>query len=194
LANNADEGLLFINPTVQTKEAFDQLVVGLAPNFSPKEITTVTEQLYPPEFNGSFGYVDEITRQAVMLADLIVTCNNVYLSNAFDNQTYAYLFAVAQAFHGQDVPYTYYNGVDRIQGNIGPQSIDVNVAYAMQEILTTFSSTSQPTYNKGRAVAQWGSMANMLTLNTTGFTEEQDSAANPRCRFWQSMQMKLDPN
>jgi len=37
LANNADEGLLFSNPTVQTKEAFSQLIVELAPTFSTQE-------------------------------------------------------------------------------------------------------------------------------------------------------------
>lgn len=179
---------------MQTKEAFNQLVVELSPIFSSQEIAAITVQLYPPEFNGSFGYVDEITRQAAILADLIVTCNNVYLSNAFDNRTYAYLFAVPQAFHGQDVPYTYYNGIDQVQGNIGPQTIAVNVAHAMQEILTTFAATGRPTYGTGMTIAQWGMTSNMLTLNTTGFAEGPDSAASPRCRFWQSVQSQLDPN
>lgn len=192
LANNADEGLLFSNPTVQTEEAFNNLVVDLAPTFSSREIRTITAQLYPPSFNGPFGYVDEITRQAAMLADLIIVCNNFYLSDAFGNRTYAYLFAVPPAFHGQDIPYTYYDGVDQVEGNIGPQTIDFSIAHAMQEILSTFAATGQPTYNGGKHLAQWGSTADMLTLNTIGFTEESHSAVYPRCRFWQSVQMQLD--
>ena len=193
LANNADEGLLFSNPAMQNMEVFDQFVIALAPTFFSQEINTITAQLYPPVFNGTYGYVDEITRQAAILAELIVTCNKVYLSNAFDNRTSAYLFALLPALHSQDVPYTYYNGVDQVQGSVGAQTIAVNVAQAIQEILTTFAATGQPTYSQGETVAQWGSTANMLTLNTTGFTEEPDSAANPRCRFWQSMQTELDP-
>jgi hypothetical protein len=63
----------------------------------------------------------------------VFTCNTFYLDKAYDNQTYAYFFTVPPGIHGEDIPYTYYNGAK------STSVVSPTVAIALQEYITNFA-------------------------------------------------------
>lgn len=107
----------------------------------------------------------------------IFTCNTFYLDKAYGNNTYSYLFAVPPGTHGQDIPYTYYNG---------PSSdVVTSVALALQSYLTAFAETGTPNEEGVPFFPLYGSGAVVQVLNYTGITQAMDPAANNRCNWWQ---------
>jgi carboxylesterase type B len=67
----------------------------------------------------------------------VFTCNTYYFDKAFNNQTYSYFFTIPPALHGEDIPYTYYNGPS-------PSVLSSTVAIALQEYITSFAETGNP--------------------------------------------------
>jgi acetylcholinesterase len=120
--------------------------------------------LYPPIFNGSYPYRTQFARGDLIISEGIFTCNTNYLSTAYGNQTYSYLFAVPPAVHGQDVPYTYFTG------GAGSATVNRTIAIALQEFITS---------------DMYGPNASVLRLNVTGIDQVRDSNANARCAWWQ---------
>ncbi|OCL04861.1 alpha/beta-hydrolase [Glonium stellatum] len=180
VGHNADEGLAFTSPYVQTEDLFEEYFRTSFPAVSAATVYYLTQQLYPPVFDGTYGYVNETQRTNLALSDLAFTCNTFYLDTAFANRTYSYLFSIAPALHGQDVPYTYYTG--------GPPSSSVantTVAVAMQDYITSFVKTGQPSAEGMPAFHMYGPNATILDLNYTSISHMVDDTANQRCVWWQ---------
>ncbi|KAF2100145.1 alpha/beta-hydrolase [Rhizodiscina lignyota] len=179
--HNADEGLDFTPYYIQNDTAArDNLEISL-PDISKESLDFVLDTLYPPVYDGSLGYHDQIARVALQTSELSFTCNDNYLARAFKNRTYAYKFSMPPALHGQDVPYTFDNG-----GGTSSGVQSVTVAHIMQEFITSFAITghpSSPTW--GQQFPEYGSEANIVNLNVTSITVEKDDTANPRCYWWQ---------
>lgn len=113
-----------------------------------------------------------------------ISCHNDYLNQASGGKTYAYRFSVPPALHGQDVPYTFYNGPNStaIPGlGIPNQSI----AEALQKYIVTFTATGVPSSENLPVFPQWGTDKNLLDLNVTGINVVKDDTANNRCAWWQ---------
>lgn len=62
------------------------------------------------KFDGSQGYKSQIQRNSKQIGDLLINCNPYYLQTAVKERSRGYLFTVPPAIHGQEVPYTFYNG------------------------------------------------------------------------------------
>ena len=107
----------------------------------------------------------------------VFTCNTFYLDKAYGNQTYSYLFAVPPGYHGQDIPYTYYNGPN--------SDVVTPIAIALQEYLTAFAETGTPNEAGVPFFPLYGSGATVQVLNITGISQAMDPAANYRCDWWQ---------
>ena len=88
VGHNSDEGLLFTNPTITNSSAFAELIQTDFPDISPTVANFVENVLYPPVFNGSYGYTSQFERAILFTAEHIYTCNANFLARAFSNQSY----------------------------------------------------------------------------------------------------------
>lgn len=185
LGHNADEGILFTSPYVQNNTAFAADVVASLPSLAglPSTLDYITNTLYPPIFDGSqaMNYTNQIGRAAALTSELAFTCNTFYLDKAFGNKTYSYYFAVPPAIHGEDIPYTYYNG----NGSATSSVIAPAIAIAMQEYITHFAETGNPNEAGVPFFPIYSNNATVQLLNVGGISETADPAANYRCDWWQ---------
>ena len=152
--------------------------------FSPQQsIDYVTSTLYPAVFDGSYPYRDQYSRADLIISEAIFTCNTNYLSTAYGNKTYSYLFAVPPAFHGFDVAYTYFTGGAASTSPTGVRN--VTVAIALQQFIASFAEQGQPEADGIRQFNMYGPNASVLKLNVTSIDQVRDSNANARCSWWQ---------
>ncbi|KAI9794073.1 MAG: hypothetical protein M1816_006698 [Peltula sp. TS41687] len=178
VGHNANEGLVFASPYVRTQDDYVSLIRTDLPTASPEVVDYISQTLYPPIFNGSFGYRDQIQRTALTLAEVGFSCNTNYLGRAYGNQTYNYLFSIPPALHGQDVPYTFFDGPN-------PMVLATPIAIALQEYITSFAATGNPNEDGVPRFDFYGDANEVQNLNVTGIEEIKDPAANERCAWWQ---------
>ncbi|MCJ1421245.1 hypothetical protein MMC32_007607 [Xylographa parallela] len=178
VGHNADEGLLFTNPAIQNSSAYNTYLTQNFPGIQPAVVSYIENVLYPPVFNGSYGYTSNFQRAVLTVADSAFTCNTNYLDRAFLNQTYSYQFSVGAALHGQDVPYTFFNG---------PSTAVINdvIAVALQEYLTSFAIHGVPSGPGIPVFPLYEADAEVLNLNATSIFDIMDPNANARCLWWQ---------
>lgn len=184
VGHNANEGLIFTSPYIRDNDDYAQYLRNNLPGITDEALELITTRFYPPVFDGSKGYRDQLQRTALTVAESIFNCNTFYLSRAYNNETFSYIFAVPPALHGQDVPYTFF---DENAPNPGNQ-IDEDVALALQEFITSFAETGVPDAGglKGVPVFEmYGPDASVLELDATSIEETIDDAANERCVWWQ---------
>ncbi|KAG9855447.1 carboxylesterase family protein-like protein, partial [Aureobasidium melanogenum] len=187
--HNTAEGLLFTSPFINSSSALDAFLITQFPalQIMPSTLNYITRTLYPPVFDGSQAqnYTNQIGRAAAIVSELAFTCNTVYLHKAY-NKTYGYLFDIPPSIHGQDVPYTFYNGNGSTEaateGNTGVQ--DVAVALAMQKYITEFAKSSNPNRSGTPHFAMYGKNATVQALGPQ-IGPMGDPAAKARCDWWQ---------
>ncbi|KAK0908592.1 hypothetical protein LTR91_022925 [Friedmanniomyces endolithicus] len=182
VGHNADEGLLFTSPFNQNNSAFAASLLTQLPTLAawPQILEYITNVLYPPIFDGSqaMGYTNQIGRAAALVSELIFTCNTFYLDKAYGNKTFSSFFTVPPALHGEDIPYTYFNGPS-------PSVLSPPIAIALQEYITHFAETGSPNEAGVPYFVMYGQNATVQDLNITGISEVRDPTANARCDFWQ---------
>ncbi|RDL40751.1 Carboxylic ester hydrolase [Venustampulla echinocandica] len=176
--HNIAEGISFMDPFAQTDDSFAKNLRIYFPTISDSSVTYISTQLYPPIYDGSYGYYSPTFRSDAFVTECFFTCNTNWLAHAFANKTYNYIFSVWPSLHGQDIAYTYANGPSESIQNL-------TLATIMQGYFTNFAKTGNPngpgvpffpTYGKG-SVSQ--------NLNLTSIGQMRDNAANVRCDWWQ---------
>ncbi|KAF2815071.1 carboxylesterase family protein-like protein [Mytilinidion resinicola] len=172
--HNADEGLLFASPYVTTQAAYEALLRSHFADITPAAVAYVADVLYPPVFDGSHGYRDETARVALAEAESSFTCNNVYLAHAFGNRSYAYEFTTPPSIHGQDVPYTFWNG------GVAEGVVNGTVARALQETVVSFVVEGRP-----RGVGVYGAESEVLRIGSARVGVGRDDVDAARCGWWQ---------
>ena len=100
VGHNANEGLLFTPPTSQNGSTYKATIKEDFPDMPPNVANYLTDVLYPPIYNGSYGYKDPVGRMALSISDVIFQCNTDYFNKAFKGNTHAYMFSIPPAFHG----------------------------------------------------------------------------------------------
>ncbi|MCJ1467118.1 hypothetical protein MMC07_005740 [Pseudocyphellaria aurata] len=175
--HNADEGLDFTDPAVQSDSSFGPYIRSRLPDIEPSVVDYIEKVLYPPIFDGSHGYTDQIGRSALLISDAFFQCHTDYLNRAFTNKTHAYQFSVPPALHGQDVNYTFFDG--------SSSSVVVPVAAALQGYITSFVTTGTPGGVNLPNFPLWGKEKNLVNLNVTEISVIKDPTANARCLWWQ---------
>lgn len=171
-------GLRYTSPAGASEAGYRKYIQQIFPEIQPKSTDYILHDLYPSVYNGRYGYTDPIGRAALATSDVAFQCNTDYLNRAFDNQTYAYLFSVPPALHGQDVRYTFYNGD-------ASKDVNATVALKLQDYITSFARTGVPESKGGPVFRMHGHEARILNLGNKGFREMRDPTANPRCTWWQ---------
>lgn len=181
---NANEGLLFTSPYITNDTAFTAYLQQAFPAAAPAVIQYIANTLYPPIFNGSSPYRDQISRASLVAAEAFFTCNTLYLNLARNNNSYTYFFSVPPALHGQDIAYTFANGPGPANATYGP--LNVTVALALQNFITSFAEIGRPVGQQGIPYFNmYGANATVMNLNVTGISEIMDPTANARCLWWQ---------
>ncbi|KAJ5779857.1 Carboxylesterase type B [Penicillium paradoxum] len=179
VGHNANEGLVFTSPASINSTGLEAQMKTLAEDIPRNVSDYVLNVLYPPVYNGSYGYTDSIARTSAVISDLIFQCNTDYINRAFHNQTYAYEFSIPPALHGQDVSYTFYNN--------GSASVaNVTVALAMQDFFTSFVQHGAPKSHLAPTFGNLGQHAQLMNIGNETIQPTPDLTRNPRCRFWQT--------
>ncbi|KAF8854312.1 alpha/beta-hydrolase [Acephala macrosclerotiorum] len=182
IGHNDDEGLFFTSPFLPDgdEETFKKNVILVS--FPDADATNassyILNTLYPPVFDGSQGYTNEIARADYIVSEALFACNAEYLARAFGTQAYAYDFSVPPALHGQDVPYTFYEG---------PSTAVLNgsLALIMQDYFTNFVINGSPNGAGLVNFPNYGSGKLLLDFFTDAVTLVTDFLDNDRCTWWQ---------
>ena len=73
VGHNADEGLIYTDPSVQNDTAFRDFIAINLPSVSPSVIEYIDKTLYPEVFDGSYGYTDVVGRNDLVVSESIFT-------------------------------------------------------------------------------------------------------------------------
>ncbi|KAK9236409.1 Alpha/Beta hydrolase protein [Lipomyces kononenkoae] len=182
VAHNYDEGLIFTSPDSRANDSFPTLISAAFPQIKADVAKYITQVLYPPVYNGSYGYTTSVGRASLAISDFAIQCNTDYLNRAFGNSTYAYMFSVPPGIHAQDTYYTFYNNG---QGASPFGATNVTIALALQDYITSFVQTGNPTSSYGPALVKDGNRQRLVDLTSDGVSVIADPTANERCRWWQ---------
>ncbi|KAI9716644.1 MAG: hypothetical protein M1812_005182 [Candelaria pacifica] len=175
IGHNANEGFRFTSPFVQTPKALNDSLMTSFPSIKPDILAYITEVLYPDK---SPLYNTTLSRAALITSESSFSCNTNYLARAYDNATYNYLFTVPPALHGNDIPYTFFNGPSVSVAN-------ATVATALQTYIGQFVKNGVPAGGDGLPPLERYGDGVVLDLGNHGFITEADPADNDRCLWWQ---------
>lgn len=187
VGQNSNEGILFTAPVTNDAQYLD-FIRDTFPTAGEAAISHIANDLYPPVFDGSMGYIDQVGRAALTMAEGTFVCNAFALNRAYGNHS-AYLFDVFPGLHAQDVQHTFYNPDVAYPGlpMLTMWGDNQTVAYVMQDYFTSFAAQGIPESQlDGLAVVStYGTNATLTVLGTEGISIGADPAANERCAWWQ---------
>ena len=185
---NRREGYLFTNPAVRTDADIIDTLMG-AVGAPIRSAEYVVNTLYPANFSGAYGYTNWYERIATITSEFAFICNDYYMTSATSQQSYGYLFNYFPGFHGQDIPYTFFDG---FVNATNPQAVQsANAAFTLQDWITSFTlgqtpstrvagSPNLPLYDGTQMI---GAINGALGQFQPAVVK--DPAANPRCAWWQ---------
>ncbi|KAH9234942.1 hypothetical protein K456DRAFT_1771397 [Colletotrichum gloeosporioides 23] len=166
--HNANEGLIFTDPSVTDGFAFRGLISKLFPSFNASLVEHIAEVVYPPVFDGTQPYVDDLGRGTLLMAET------------------PYIFAVPPSLHGDDFKYTFYNGAYGAQ--MDSRSLNVTIAEVLQDYIASYAISGTPATDvSGVGVfPKVRSKSTTWTLDVAGVQSAVDGAVNDRCSWWQA--------
>jgi cholinesterase len=186
VGHNLNETFIFTSPFLNNDSALVDYVRTTMPGITDPTIFYIANSLYPPVYNGSYGYENEMTRASLIIAESTFTCNSRYLDLAFKNETYSYFFTVPPGFHGEDTSYVFFNG-DTSTSDFG-LPVNATVATTFQQYLSGFVMSGNPN-SGGRArpvFPLYGNDSTVLNVDLQAdWKISKDSVANSRCDWWQ---------
>jgi carboxylesterase type B len=189
VGHNLNEGLTFASPFISNESSFATYVRQTIPAASSAVINTITQTLYPPVFDGTYGYKNQLERTSLLISEFSFTCNTRYLDLAYMNQTYSYYFTVPPGFHGEDIAYTFFNGDLTTLDNGFP--VNTTVAGALQSYITSFAESGTPNLMGGMGGVPYfpiygmNSSTQLLSNGSDFGTQVKDTSANARCDYLQ---------
>lgn len=171
-------------PFISNDTALAAYIAEANQGISLSTVNYIVSVLYPPVYDGSYPYTNIYERTFLLVKEEIFSCNTHYLAEAYNNQTYNYQFEIPPAFHGFDVPYTFYNGGPPSTSIVGVA--DPPIAEVLQGYITNFAMTGNPNGPGLPVFPMQGTNSSMNGLNVTGVTQQVDDTANARCNWWQT--------
>lgn len=88
-AHNMFEGASFFDATVKTEDEFRAWVKDTIPILNDTSYDDIITNVYPPQFDGTLGYVDQSSRQMAVWGESVIDCNFNTIGEVFDGQAYA---------------------------------------------------------------------------------------------------------
>ncbi|KAI2469029.1 alpha/beta-hydrolase [Annulohypoxylon bovei var. microspora] len=177
VSHNTLEGLIFTKPTIKTTEDYLEMLREAMPTISNETLNFISNTLYPPVFNGTYGYTDHFQRALITIQDSTIVCNTRYLASAMSDRAYGIQFAVPPGVHGEETSYVFQNGL--ISG------VTKDVADSLQQYIVSFVMNSVPTGVDGLSIPLYGVAAQLTSMDASGSTVIKDDTANARCSWWQ---------
>lgn len=173
----SDEGLLFTSPFITDSASYSHYLKQLFPNISISSLSYIQDVLYPPVFDGSFGYTTQMGRTDLTIGDAAIVCNARYLDHAFPGQ-YAYEFTVPPGFHAEDTSYIFFNsGAD--------PGLNTTLAQLLQRYITQFAEAGTPNGpGLPNFVTNRGSVVQNLNSSYVGPIQDE-ARIDQRCAWWQ---------
>lgn len=147
------EGGFFFDPKVKTERDLHVWLGRAIPALSTSQRKHFLSNLYPSQFDGPLGYVDQDSHQIALSGNGIFSCNFLAVSEVFKEQSYACTyppfrtyqsvsyhpadaFAVAPGMHTQDLSYT---PDDPAAAPLVPQAQDT-----LQSLIESFAENGAP--------------------------------------------------
>lgn len=96
--HNMFEGAFFFDPNVTTNAEFKTWANRSFAGLSSKDVDELVNTLYPPQFDGSLGYVDQDTRQMKLFSEAAIDCHYYWIGHAVQNSGYACECPTTQCF------------------------------------------------------------------------------------------------
>ncbi|KAI1440239.1 alpha/beta-hydrolase [Annulohypoxylon stygium] len=177
VSHNTLEGLIFTKPSIKTMEDYLDMLRESMPTISSEALDYISTTLYPPVFNGTYGYTDQFQRALVTIQDSTIVCNTRYLASAMGDRAYGIQFAVPPGLHGEETSYIFQNGLT--------SGVTHSVANNLQQYIVSFVTNSKPTDVNGSVMPLYGTTAQLTSMDASGLTTIKDDAANSRCAWWQ---------
>lgn len=182
--HTSNEGLLFASPLIHNDSQFDSNIARLFPQAPRSALSAIEKTLYPANFDGSFGYVNQLGRIARVVADATITCNNYFINKLFEplNDSFAYQFSEPPAWHSNDLGYTF---MDPSNPGAG---VNVTLAVIMQRYFASFATSGSPNAVSGGFLPHFVSIEGLSVqnLNSSLVGPVLDAAINAsKCDWWQ---------
>lgn len=187
VGHNANEGLTFVSPNATKGDYLPTILKQIFPTIQSNVTRYITDVIYPPEYDGKWGYTNPLTRASLAISDADIQCNTDYLNRAYKNQTYAYEFSLPPALHGQDILYTFFdNDTSTISSDLGVSVTNITVAHVMQDWFASFTHGGTPKSSLAPTFPQYGDQGYLMNIGNDTIAPMRDPTNNPRCHFWQT--------
>lgn len=203
---NTLEGGFFFDPLAKAEDDIRVVINNSMPNMTTSQIEELTGKVYPPQFDGYQGYVDQDSRQMVMLGDAFFYCNFLALNQAANGTSHACRlqsrpeifqervtnnltideFAVTPGVHTQDLAYTFDD----------PYSPPVlrRAKETLVSAITSFAVYGRPDLIDNGEVKHfpsWGTNKQQVTIADEGSVVTRSTLREDRCAWWRSLHESL---
>ncbi|KAH9204956.1 acetylcholinesterase [Leptodontidium sp. 2 PMI_412] len=177
VAHNMDEGIGF-SPPSSSNALYLDLIKSILPLADRSVIDLMVDDFYPPIFDGSELYHDQIARAALTVTESTFSCKSFSVGSTFSH-SFGYVFDVFPATHGFDSQYVFYDPETS-------SALNLTIAYAIQDYVTTFAIGGIPhsSVDGLPGFPSYGKKGNVVMLGDTGISTTTDPAANERCKWW----------
>ncbi|KAF5618588.1 carboxylesterase family [Fusarium sp. NRRL 52700] len=177
-AHNIFEGGFFFDPSVKTDQDFDEWLKRSFPGLDREQRGELAENIYPPVYDGSLGYVDLNTRQMSVWGESAIDCAFNAISQTTKDKSYAYEFGVSPGFHIQDLSYTFGTPAAAIR----PSQKSLQLAIA------SFVLKGVPVLEGGKEFPIFGDEGLLVNITAAGAVTSVPSNVNQtRCEWWTSI-------
>ncbi|RYP26407.1 hypothetical protein DL768_011736 [Monosporascus sp. mg162] len=177
VGHNTKEGYGFGPPTRNETE-FRAFIAFRFPNATRGVIDYIVEELYPPIFDGSHGYTDNMRRGQVAVTEFQFICSANALAHAVGEKAYAYAFDIPPAIHVTDAEYVFYSPKHS-------PTVNTTVANVLQDYVLTFIFKGSPESRlDGIDVPAYSNNSNGIFFSSGNIIVVKDPAANFRCQWW----------
>ncbi|KAL6895014.1 Alpha/Beta hydrolase protein [Trichoderma evansii] len=178
VAHNSFEGGIFFDPSVKTEADFATWLNNSITNLSPSVTETLTKTIYPPVFDGSYGYTDQDTRQMALWGEGYTECNFLLAGQFAQGHTYAYQFSVVPGAHTQDLGYTF-NDPTTPPASLSAQQ-------SLQEAVVSFTINGVPTFSSKQAWPIFGTQGALVNISASAPVISQSTVNATRCHWWKT--------
>ncbi|KAL6808409.1 Alpha/Beta hydrolase protein [Trichoderma camerunense] len=178
VAHNSFEGGIFFDPSVKTEEDFATWLGNSITGLSSSATETLTETIYPPIFDGSYGYTDQDTRQMALWGEGYIESNLLLAGQFAQGQTYAYEFSVVPGAHTQDLSYTFNDPTSP------PASLSAQ--QSLQEAVVGFSIHGVPTFSSSQKWPVFGANGALVNISASTPAISQSRVNATRCHWWKN--------
>lgn len=179
--HNSLEAGSFVPSSISTETDLIDALAPVFPELSTSDLISILDTLYP-----SSDYESEYLRGVQLISDVDFSCSTRYIAQALNNATHNYIFAYPPGYHGEDTPYTFFNG-DTIHLDDG-LPVNATIARALQNYIVGFAITGDPNGSPAGTPLDfpvYGADSTVIEFAYSGLLTRTDDMANERCAWWQ---------